>query len=570
MSNTFHEPLRVTLPLEIEERAAPIASRSRIAAPAGLLSLLGCLLIYLLRLDRIVGLAVDDAWYVLLAKSLATGQGYTLLNSPTPGILPLYPPAFPWLLSLLYRLAPGFPENVYLFKAVSIAAMLVAGVLIYRYFERERALPWFVALSLAVASVLTPMLVLLATSTVMSECFFTLLFIAIVVLIERSARAGRSAQGLRLAAAAGAVTAIAFLTRSIGVALIVAGFLYLLKKRLLPAALAFATVAVLLAAPWVVYTRLHAPTPEQQREQGGHIVLPYTQQFWQRLAGDERLGNITAAELPARVAGNIAEIAGRDVLRIVAAPVFEALRDPFVEVQQEHVRRGESGQPLLASFVLSLLLLAGFVAVARQGIPMGELAVLFSLGITVLWPWETIRFVLPLTPFLLFYLLSGARLLFGLAQRRTANGQAQWKAMAVAASLVIAINLYGNLHYIVKAQSASPLERPQWLRIFAELETMFAWTSRSVPQDALIASSNAPLLHLYTGHKTVTPDNPAANWENWNRLGVRYLMRNSAYPEPVEPAEASYKTIYRSQSELGFRVLDLGDPRYRPAWNNAR
>ncbi|MFN8002205.1 MAG: hypothetical protein U0X75_14450 [Acidobacteriota bacterium] len=53
------------------------------------------IVIYAMRLDRVVGMFQDDAWYVLLAKALATGQGYTLVNSPTSGILPLYPPAFP-------------------------------------------------------------------------------------------------------------------------------------------------------------------------------------------------------------------------------------------------------------------------------------------------------------------------------------------------------------------------------------------------------------------------------------------------------------------------------------------
>src|SRR5688572_17183263 len=61
------------------------------------------LTIYVLRLDRVVGLIVDDAWYVLLAKAMATGQGYTLINSPTPGISPFYPPGFSALLAIFYR-----------------------------------------------------------------------------------------------------------------------------------------------------------------------------------------------------------------------------------------------------------------------------------------------------------------------------------------------------------------------------------------------------------------------------------------------------------------------------------
>ena len=54
-------------------------------------------LAYLPRLDDMCGLFSDDAWYVLLARALATGKGYTLTNLPTPGIAPVYPPGFPLL-----------------------------------------------------------------------------------------------------------------------------------------------------------------------------------------------------------------------------------------------------------------------------------------------------------------------------------------------------------------------------------------------------------------------------------------------------------------------------------------
>src|SRR5262245_46551845 len=112
--------------------------------------------IYVLRLDPVVGLIVDDAWYVLLAKALATGQGYTLINSPTPGITPFYPPGFPALLAILFRLSPSFPDNVWLLKSVSIAAMFGTGLLSFRYFTRHRALPNHVALALAFATVIHP------------------------------------------------------------------------------------------------------------------------------------------------------------------------------------------------------------------------------------------------------------------------------------------------------------------------------------------------------------------------------------------------------------------------------
>src|SRR6185369_9130174 len=137
-------------------------------------------------LDAAVGLFVDDAWYVMLAKGLATGQGYSLINAPTPGITPLYPPVFPFLLSLLYRLAPQFPQNVWLLKSLSVASMMIAGALAFTYFTRERRQHSYVALGIAAAMTLSPPLVLLATSTLMSECVFVAIFLATILVVERS------------------------------------------------------------------------------------------------------------------------------------------------------------------------------------------------------------------------------------------------------------------------------------------------------------------------------------------------------------------------------------------------
>src|SRR5262245_45942139 len=231
-------------------------ARSKKALIAPLTALIGVLAVYLLRLDKVVGLMVDDAWYVLLAKALATGQGYTVANSPTPGIHPLYPPGFPFLLSIFYRISPNFPDNVWLLKSVSIVAMMAAGVLIYRYFIRTRALPAGIALLIAVATAISPPLVFLATSTVMSECFFT--FVSIVA-AERSASAMRegSRKAILYVVGSAGLASYAFFTRSIAVALVGSVFLYFLKERLVRAALIFGVAIALFAGPWAIYSRLH-------------------------------------------------------------------------------------------------------------------------------------------------------------------------------------------------------------------------------------------------------------------------------------------------------------------------
>src|SRR5437868_2377050 len=104
MSNptiAFHGQAFRNTPVEKHSAiSAPVRDETRSSAKlklAGVALFVLALSIYVLRLDRVAGLFVDDGWYIMLAKAMATGQGYTLINSPSSGILPLYPPGFPFL-----------------------------------------------------------------------------------------------------------------------------------------------------------------------------------------------------------------------------------------------------------------------------------------------------------------------------------------------------------------------------------------------------------------------------------------------------------------------------------------
>ena len=209
--------------------------RTRQAALVLLLSLLP-LSIYVLRLDNVAGMMVDDAWYVLLAKALAEGEGYRLLNAPGGEfILPMYPPGFPLLLSVVFRAGTHFPANVFLLKAVSIAAMVGVSLLSYFYLHRVRELPAHVATLAAIATAITPSFVFLATSTLMSECVFALAQLGTVVLAHRAVelpaspkregREGGPAEHAWLRVVAVALTAtVTMFIRSVGVAVVAAVF----------------------------------------------------------------------------------------------------------------------------------------------------------------------------------------------------------------------------------------------------------------------------------------------------------------------------------------------------------
>ena len=474
--------------------------------------------------------------------------------------------AYPFLLSLFYRISPNFPDNVLLLKSISVAAMLGVGILGFRYFVKERGLPPMVALGICVAAVLSPPLVFMATSTMMSECVFSLIFLTTVVVVEKCVRSEKPARQLQLAALGAVLASVGFLTRSIAISLIAAGFFYLLKNKLIKPAIVFTVIVTALCGPWVLYTRMHAPTPEQQKEQGGHIVLPYEKQFWQKRAGFSFSGTITPAQLPERVLNNSIEISGRDIGRIVVTPLFEALRDPYQEAQKDSVKQGGRGDTWSVSFFLSIFAIVGLIATVRQKITMAEFAVPLSLAVTVLWPWETFRFVLPLIPFVIFYFVLGIRELVGLVQRfrGASNPAGQWTVALVVVALIAAVNIYGNVSYIYK--SGDVMERPQWLQTFDEAEAMLKWVKSNVSPNDAIATLNPPLVYLFTGHKTIASDFPAENWENWKRLGVRYVVKAAVYGETPDPSEQKFKVVYRAPGRVNFRVVDLGPAESRPNW----
>ena len=531
---------------------------------AGGVALALSLAIYILRLDKVVGLIVDDAWYVLLAKSLATGQGYTLINSPTPGITPFYAPAFPALLSIFYRLSPNFPDNVWLLKSVSIAAMIGAGLIAFRYFNRQRALPTYVAFALAFATTIYPPLVFLATSSVMSECVFTLAQLATIFLIEKSvsrdASGGVISSAWRYVAIGGALASFAFLTRPAGLGLLLGTIIYLLKEKLPKQALIFAAIVALLIGPWMLYSRSHAPTPEQRAEQGANIVQPYTTQFWQRVAGQPLSGTITAGDVPERVWNNLSEIGKYDF----GAFVFYSLYRPM-----------EPGEPIrvpnearMISLFFALLALAGYIAAVRERLTLAEIVTPLAMGVSLLWGWEQYRLLLPLVPFLLFYLLMGVRLIARLYQKLYAgtNTRAERIPLLAVSWLFVVSALYGNYQYIQRKYDPVPENRSRWISAFEENEAFIKHIGGNVSKDDVIATQNPALVNLYTGHKTVASDDPASRWEVWNRIGVRYLAKTSPFPVQPDANENRYRTIYRSGGVLGLRLIDLGSPSSRPAW----
>src|SRR5262249_40855000 len=155
------------------------------------------------------------------------------------------------------------------------------------------------------------------------------------------------------------------------------------------------------------------------------------------------------------------------------------------------------------------------------------------------------RFLVPLTPFLIFYVLVGCQLVGGTKERPWARRASRVVGGMLLGALALS-SLYEHASYIRRAYASPPAEQSQWARRFGEHVQMYGWIRDTLPADAVIAAQNPAQVYLYTDRKTIAAERLEENQERWRSLNVRYLARTSFYPlPPLDWADTSYPSVYR-------------------------
>jgi hypothetical protein len=512
-------------------QAHPERSRSLNPAVAAALAA-GVIAIYLMRLDRVAGLMVDDAWYVVLAKALAQGEGFRLISSAATPILPSVPPGFPALLSPVFLVTPAFPGNLVWLKLISVLAMFGAGAVCWFDFTRYRGVPPGPAAMLVAATVLTPSIVFLATSTVMAECVFTLAIIVATLMVERAARDESRSIGRPMAA--GAAVAAATLVRSAGVALFAAAILYLLLARRWRHAAILGLTVLACLAPWQLYARAHEPTNEERLAHGGTIALSYSQLVAMKRPGDTRSGDSELLERVARGGRNLFGVLSRDIGGVVIPTFYRGPSESGQEVLSivgGTAQIGSMGRGVAiaaVSLVLSAVMLAGCVRSRRDWFLLPALLVATSLMLIALVGSQTFRYVVPLTPYLLLFLW---------------RGLGSGRAARIGLLCFLGFNLLDHAGYLHEKFTGTPA----WLADAREVDEVLDWMATNVSEPEAVASTNPGLVYLRTGWKGVFSAFPEQNWQTWKSAGVRYVvaLRSTELPPPSLGGRIIFQTKRR-------------------------
>ena len=410
-----------------------------------------------------VGVFQDDGIYTVLARSLAEGRGYRFINLPGEPAAAHYPPLYPLFLAGLWKLSPSFPANVTIFKFANAVFVAMAAALSWRFaWARVGLGPWSAALSVGAFTVCAP--VILLGVMVLSEPMFLAALCPVLMACERVAERGR----VRDAVVAGAAIAALAMIRTLGAVALPATALVLAWRRRWLAAAVVCASGLLLMLPWQAWVAAH-----------GAEVPPVFQGKYGSYAG--WLGGAIAD-------GGLPWVASLVVfnLRQVVVQGWESMA---VDALPGVVRWG-------ATVVVTVLFVLGWWRMVRRAAVTAWVVALYLL-IVVSWPFPPARFTWAIWPVVGMVFGLAAQAIIGWRPERGALRAARGCAVALALLLAAGYARYNWLRaesgWWVQLQSA----------VAERARPLAEWVVTSAPGDAVIATDDDVLIHLYTGRRTI-------------------------------------------------------------------
>ena len=473
----------------------------KVAAANGYLAglLLLSALLGLVRFNDIpVGSFFDDAHYLVLAESLASGQGYHLISYPQAPVETAFPPGWPLLLTPLTAV---FGPSLFWPRLLAFVFWLGSIPLAYRLFA-SRVSPALMPLLLALIA-LNPHLIGMA-GTAMSEAaflFFTLLALA---LLQTWVRQPDQRTLWRLLAI-GLATFTALLVRTIGLALVIAVAISLLRtlrrhqwRWLLPL-LGLAVLGLGLLA-WF------------NQKLGGTFVFSQTY--------SDHLAYLLPRWTEFLRFWEVGTAVSSTALANAVLPIFEL--QALTNLLTPGVMQG-------LAWLTLLLVGMGWLIRCRE-LSGVELYVLGYAAIFYVWVVyiDTVqpRITLPLIPFMTFYLVTAVAQL----SRWVAGSLKPQRAPRLAhgvLGLLLVLHLGRNLYAAINPVSQD----------IVDLAAGTTWMAANLPPDVIVMTPNPVPDYLYLRRQTV--DYPASIGQLHEQLTAQSAAYILVRPNLVVGRQAS-------------------------------
>jgi hypothetical protein len=416
--------------------------------------------------------------YVVLARALATGQGYRWINLPDAPLASHFPPGFPLVLAALWRVGPAFPANLVLFKAFNALCLLASTVLVAQLtrerFESER---WGAVVG-ALTAIGVPLLVLV--TMVLSEPLFLVLLLLTLLLGERALSAEPSP---RRAFAIGLLIGVSMLVRAHGLVLALAFVIVLVRRARTREAMAVIVGALILVGPWQLWgvlnrTPLAAPLAGNY---GSYVG------WWFR-----GLRDIGVSMIPQTVEKTVLETSG----------MFIALLSPARNTLAHAVTLVATG----------VAIGAGAWTLVRRS-PLTATFLLAYAVIVFVWPFSPSRFFWGIWPLIILLFAAAA---WSVSMTELWPRSMRFALAAASAWIALGYGLYEVR--AIRGQWWSSISRAATNRI----ATAVRWTDANTAPNDVVAADDEGAIFLYSGRRTV----PVASF-----TAAQYLSNRSAATE---------------------------------------
>lgn len=403
----------------------------------------------------------DNAVYVTLAESIASGQGFRNLHQPGQTAHTLYPFGFPLLLAPIVLL---LGKNILIMKLLIVACGVGAAFFFWRIAHRALGEngAWAGLVFLALPVLVT------FNHWVLSEMPFLLFALASIHLLTRYVE--ERGPWWCLAAGVGLAT-YSFFIRTAGIALVLGVIVYLAARRRYRELLLFVLVFLAVFLPWQLRNS-HVPT------EGG-----YLEQLLARDPYQMERGRASLAELVLRIKDNFILFA----FTIVPWVFVSWVTDPTV-------------LRVIGALLLPIFILGSVLRARKWGLL--EAYGVFSLGTLLLWPkvWSSERFLLTVLPVMIVAFCQG---IVWLGRR---FGVRYLMAGVVLVVLSMGAYQYWRLARVAVRDNQDWLRGDRyagypadWRRYFETID----WIDRAVPEQAIIMARKPEFVYLNSGRRSM-------------------------------------------------------------------
>ncbi len=477
----------------------------------------------------------DDGMYWIGGKSLAEGHGYRILSLPDTPFQTKYPPLYPLLLALVWKVFPAFPGNLpwaMLVTWLTLPALVVVNLRLLESWGCSRPNAMLACAWMA----LNPYVVLFSVS-LMPELLMSALLAG--CFLAAQAAAGRDSG--RLALAAGVLGAAAYLTKSTALPLLVAGPIWFTLRRKFRLGLWFLVPLLAAAILWNGWSARHmGPSSDS-------VSIYYTSYL-----GDY-LHDLRPAEWLTFLWRNI--------------PIFLAsIGNLLIPDVAEFPFLGRYFSQLLALFAMAGILRQ----IRRDG---GGLPHWFAAGFSALllvWQYPpNERFLIPLLPLIAFGAMTELRHVAELVRAVWRSGlTGQRVAAGLFALLLVTVGLWAGSMVAAGHTMLLPGVAARYHRQSDSNRQVYRWINQNLPRgETFLTYYDAPAF-LYTGHAAIRPPNFPKQYYRQDKQAVRRAL--AALPEFARRRDIHYLLLSEVNPDLDPFVKEIAggrtlasDPAYR-------